>query len=195
MSKRRIQCLFLEPIGKAQVSLRRYCGFNKSDEVRKCPGKMSYHNASIPIGVIQWSEDEGMGADDFPHDDPQWPTHCECGYEFDEEDNWQQNRNRLYGRSDNGEFTTIGDSPLGSMWYADWMPKVWRGPDGRTLIVRTPGGDWPIDGPATNSKKVPGWTRSGEPPNITARPSIGMGEAGTPEYYHAWLTNGELVDC
>ena len=68
------------------------------------------------------------------------------------------------------------------------------------LCVKLPGGsgsEWNIDrGRLMNSdpdrvgkKPLSQWTRSGEPPNVTANPSINW--VGT---YHGWLKNGELTD-
>jgi hypothetical protein len=65
----------------------------------------------------------------------------------------------------------------------------YRGPDGRTLIVRLPDRrDWIIDGPSSNGN---GWTRTGLPEDGTldVNPSI-----LTPEY-HGFLRNGALVNC
>jgi hypothetical protein len=60
--------------------------------------------------------------------------------------------------------------------------------------LRTPGGDWIIDYPCEDGK---GWQRTGEPPNITANPSIGIGrnDQGQKWKYHGWLKDGYLVEC
>lgn len=42
---------------------------------------------------------------------------------------------------------------------------------------------------------VQGWERTGTPPNVTARPSIGMPDAKGGFRYHAFLTNGVLEEC
>jgi hypothetical protein len=72
------------------------------------------------------------------------------------------------------------------MWTADWMQ--WSGPDGHSLCVMTPGGEWLIDGPARDDENRRAWTRIGTPPNITVKPSILM------RTYHGFLTNGVLSD-
>jgi hypothetical protein len=104
-----------------------------------------------------------------------------------------------------GKIINISDLPPGAMWYADWYSR--KGPDGHHLIVKTPGGDWHVDGRANNctrgdDNKHYCWVRHGVPPLITVDKngdtcgcgaSIGQG----PGYrdYHGWLRGGELVPC
>ena len=90
---------------------------------------------------------------------------------------------------DSGE--VLKTAPPGAMWNADWYKDsgIKPGPDGLWLIVKTPAGDWFVDGPSSNG---PGWTREGAVPNVTARPSILMTSSGN---YHGFLTNGQLVEC
>lgn len=91
----------------------------------------------------------------------------------------------------------IPQAPVGAMWDCDWYrgakhengTQYDRNPDGLILAVRTPGGDWVIDGPSFSDRKETGmWTRSGTAPNITATPSILMPK------YHGWLRDGYLVE-
>jgi hypothetical protein len=116
--------------------------------------------------------------------DPRWPTKCQCGYEYKPENEWQlfYHQIHLYGKEQ--KECTLEDCPIGSMWYADWYS--WKGPDGRSLYVKTPSGGWCIDGPSSNSKKP--WTRTGTPPKVSAHPSINM------HNYHGWLQDGVLSD-
>jgi hypothetical protein len=100
-----------------------------------------------------------------------------------------------YRRVDTGETFILGQAPPGALYYADWLSA--RGPDGHCLIVITPWGPWNVD----NGFQLPSpgnWTRSGAPPNVTARPSIGQGgkgsDGGAPWSYHALLTDGVLVE-
>ncbi len=97
----------------------------------------------------------------------------------------------VYKRTDTGEEMSLVTAPIGAMVYADWLDNTKRtGPDGKNLIVKTPGGCWPIDQPSFDGQKEgPGWTRTGTPPNVSAMPAIVMGG------YHGWLRNGELVDA
>ena len=190
MAKREIKCFFLKPIKKARVSLRRYSSHKKEDVERECPGPWGYHNISVQLDVIDWDDESGLVANDRDHDDPLWPTHCDCGYEFAEDDEWQHNRNIMHERSDGGEDTTLQDAPVGAMWDAHWLPSNRTGHDGIALVVKTPDGDWQVDAPSySNGKAGPGWTRSGTIPDVTARPSILMPK------YHGWLTKGMLIEC
>lgn len=63
------------------------------------------------------------------------------------------------------------------------------GPDGKTLILRTPGGDWSIDGPSFRNGEPcgMGWSRTGTPPVITVTPSIVL------PTFHGWLREGLLT--
>ncbi len=61
------------------------------------------------------------------------------------------------------------------------------------LLVLTPGGTWCVDCPATGGGH---WTRTGEPPNVTATPSIHLSPGvGPPHEWHGFLTAGALVTC
>lgn len=86
--------------------------------------------------------------------------------------------------------TTLSEAPVGAMWTADWYD--FKGPDGHCLVVRTPGGDWIVDGPSMNNDGSRGnpWQRSGEIPKVTANPSIHI-----PGKYHGWLREGFLESC
>lgn len=109
----------------------------------------------------------------------------------------------FYRRADTGLTMLLDEAPAGAMWNAWWIgresrvykgPGSFIGPDGIALMVKTPGGDWFVDGPANNG---PGWTRSGAPPRVTASPSILIphGRGASREPYHGWLRNGVLVPC
>lgn len=79
----------------------------------------------------------------------------------------------------------------GDMWFDPDFAGKWdseahteRG-GGPHLIVRLPNGwDWDVDGLMSNG---PGWERAGEPPHVTAAPSIVAGD------YHGWLRGGVLI--
>jgi hypothetical protein len=134
-------------------------------------------------------------------DHPLWPKKCDCGYVFQEDDPWQMFSNSLYENKEMGLVCTLRDAPPGAMWNSWWMadrrqgknptgePGKFVGADGKCLTVKTPDGDWMVDGPANNGS---GWTRSGEWPNVTATPSIFM---RAPTGYHGFLTDGYLVKC
>lgn len=177
-----IVCFFLEPTEFAEESLRRY-------SQQPCQLK-GHHSAIVKIATCTFpkSDYDGEGHDRHPHDDPRWPSSCECGYTFVEEDAWQYNKLRVYGRDeDSSTWTTLDEAPPGAMWFSDFYD--WKGPDGHCLSVKTPGGVWTVDAPAWGGGGLP-WTRTGEVPQVTATPSINF-----PGKYHGWLANGILTDC
>ncbi len=180
------------------------------------PGEHSYHNAmatvdTVPFTIVPWQHGDRMVNDygdakneaNFPHSDLRWPTHCVCGYAFVESDRRQIFFDDLMRRTDTGEEMTLRDAPAGAMWDAWWyggsaFPTPPR-PDGIHLMVRTPDGEWYVDGLASNGPRNDyGWQRSGDPkaipPTITAKPSIQMGAVGSSSY-HGWLRDGKLVDA
>jgi hypothetical protein len=184
----RVECFLLTPSEYAQESLRRY----SSTQDEKC-FPFGYHNASVPIGTLPFphSDLDGKPGKGIGHEDPRWPKTCACGYVFQDTDAWQHNIIRLYQRSDHVTLmTTLAEAPIGALWDADWYN--WKGPDGRCLVLKTPGGDWVIDGPSSSNdgSKGPPWTRTGEVPMVTASPSIHF-----PGKFHGWLRNGILESC
>jgi hypothetical protein len=188
-----IRCFLLEPTGRTVRALRRYIS---SSSERKCtPGGFGYCNASVPLDVL-----DGTGhasGDNLPHDDPRWPVACaHCGRPFEPGDEWQVFHEHEMRRSDTGELTTIRKAPAGAMWFADWLAGHCEGADQKArrpgqphLIVKTPAGDWDVDGPSSNGN---GWTRDGAAPTVTANPSILIDRSSN---YHGWLRNGHLVEC
>jgi len=166
-----IPCFFLHETGTQRLSLRR---FRFSGP---CPGDASYHNAMVPIAEvpIESQEHNGrrcMGSPSFEKpakDDPRWPTHCSCGYEFADTDEWQLFNEALYRRSDTGELVTLRDAPAGALWYAFWrVGDLAPTPDGNIVMCKTPGGDWCIDDRASNCTRPDDnvhhcWVRHGSP--------------------------------
>lgn len=145
----RVTCFFIEPNGRVRRSLRRY-----STGGAKCRGPVSYHNARVPIDVV---EDAGQPSGDlWPHDDARWPASCDaCAYQFTGPDVWMLDLDREYVRRDTGDVATLRTFGPGAMWFADWMlaegSDRWRGPDGHCLAVKLPNGiDWVIDSYANN---------------------------------------------
>lgn len=183
-----IQCFLLEPTVSALESLRRY-----ALREAPCPLPHGYHDATVVLGTQPFARTDcgGTGADDVDHDDPRWPSHCACGYAFRWDDQWQHNLNLLYSGAPDGELVTLEGAPVGAMWFAPWYEDHHKGPDGRCLMVKTPGGDWSPDFKASNSGTP--WERSGTPPNVTATPSIGQMNPDGSFRYHGWLRDGQLV--
>lgn len=178
----------IRPSTLAREYLRRY-------EDRACSGSHGYHNVKVAIGTVQY-DPRAVHADDHPHTDSRWPTHCECGYEFPEQTMWLHGAEQLWLRSDRvAAAFELRDAPVGAMWFADWVGSSYRGPDGHCLVVQTPAGIWMVDAPASSGA---GWKRTGEPPLVTAHPSIRIGPGKGPnggDRYHGWLKNGVLIDA
>lgn len=198
MIGRKVECFWIESTGMVRQQLRRYSSAAVTDVADQCAGKYSYHNAWVPFCTVKATLTDRGTIAAFPedmipaHDDPRWPTKCsECGsYEFKESDRWQVFQEMLYARPGVDEQITLRDAPVGAMWDCDWFDT--KGPDGKCLCIQTPGGEWMPDLPSTDGRP---WTRTGTVPKITARPSILMPDRPWRAGYHAWLTDGILVDC
>ena len=200
-------CFWLESTNRVRRHLRRHIGHReRPPEERQCPvAEHGYHQAWVRIEDADaiWGEpDETAGgrkslknADvaDFKHDS-QWPAACACGYKFRDDDEWQAVTDLIYRRADTGEEMTLRDAPPGALWDAWWLHGARRGsteyggPDGRVITVKTPAGLWVVDGPSTD-QRAQKWTRTGEPPTITVRPSV---EISSPIRYYGFLTDGVL---
>lgn len=83
-----------------------------------------------------------------------------------------------------GQRIAFTDLAPGAMWFDD----------GELCVKLPSGSEWLIDrGRRLNeqkpSRRLPQWTRTGEPPRVTATPSINhVGQ------YHGWLRDGVLTD-
>jgi hypothetical protein len=197
----------LIPTDRVEVSLRRF-SLSKAGST-----DTHYHSKSVVIDQRDKSEcpkltDNGnlVHGDLHDHADPRWPTACDCGYQFTGEDEWQFSPQSLYRVGDTDVLTTLGDAPVGSMWYADWFESIerFRGPDGKVLVVKCPGNhDWIIDSQANNCT-LPNdtvhkcWVRHGVPPNVTVDKNghtcaAGAGSIQVPNW-HGFLINGYLVE-
>lgn len=186
----RIRCFWLEPTEDVEMRLRRYV----FSTVEKCATSgFEYHNADVSIGRVHRSKAPDVHGDCWPHDDPRWPATCACGYTFQPPDQWQFNPDTLYRRADTDDLVTLAAAPVGAMWNADWLIDAdgYSCVGGVVLMVKTPGGEWCVDGPAYNGGNVHprAWTRSGAIPDVTAQPSIAMPR------YHGFLRNGWLEEC
>jgi hypothetical protein len=190
-----VKCFMITPTGRAARWLRRFQGAEEIG-VRLCEPN-SYHNAMVRIedtDVIQGERSISIDPMTWPEDDPRWPARCEhCGYEFAGMHGGQLFYAQIYKTPDGKEVSIHGSklpgieqAPPGSMYYADWLKPYHTSPDGHSLAVMTPAGVWLID----LKTKDANWTRTGTPPNVTATPSIRIGDR-----YHGWLKNGELVEC
>lgn len=188
-----IKCFFIEPTGMEYRYLRRYSDLHVNDK--------HYHDAMISLDIVP-DVNEPSGDNIWPREDERWPKECSCGYKFEETDHWQLFHRSQYIDKTTGKLYTLREAPEGAMWYSDWYPEEWRGPDGHSLVVKVPKDhDWLIDGVASNCTK-PGdkshrcWIRHGVPPNITVDKngntcSAGGGSILTPDW-HGFLRNGVL---
>jgi len=204
MSK--IPVFFLEPTERERASLRRY----RSSANGSCGSSgIGYCNAQFDTGERPISASRSFGSKDeallFDH---RWPTHCACGYKFADDDAWQDFSREIYRRADNGEEMTLHDAPVGACWNASWFAEHGRhvGPDGRSLVVKTPGGEWMIDSRASNCTMPDDnahrcWVRHGRPEDgtlhvdkngLTCAAGGGSILAGN---YHGFLHHGHLVEC
>lgn len=197
------KCFFTSPVDRAALYLRRYV----SNSSGQCTGPMSFHNNMTYFGEVGiktdaegcWSGSERM---DVPHDDPRWPTHCSCGYQFTEQDEWQHFVDRLY--TDGTRTWPHRELPVGAMFYADWYPQnmFWDNKTDGHLMVVTPGGEWNIDARASNctlpdDRQHRCWVRHGEPPTIHVDKVGHTCAAGAgsilQKSYHGFLHNGHLT--
>jgi hypothetical protein len=208
----RIRCFLLEPLDEVFVKLRRYRSPQVPEENACTHPGQSYHNASVYVEREPAIRDDRgyiINALDrkIAHDDPRWPTSCACGYVFQEDDEWQCDVEQIYKRADTGEEMTLRDAPAGAMWEAPWLDRLYTPQGPHNLMVKTPGGDWCVDGMAGNctmkddfkQQKHHCWPRRGDPPDvtvdITAGPTCSCG-AGSIQCgsYHGFLRDGYLED-
>lgn len=172
---------FLHVTDRVRLHARRVVAWGKPMAERGCerrPNGFGYHNAG-------WDVDELHAPDVMEYapmarSDSRWPTQCACGYMFSPDDEFLFYARRLYV-DDAEHWTTLDTAPVGSLWLAPWMTfsvrptpnGLWAGPDGLCVVVRTPGGDWWVDGPGADPQRR-GWERTGSPPGITVTPGIQM---------------------
>jgi hypothetical protein len=206
-----IKAFMLHETDRAWRYLRRY-----STAAVPCPGPYkTFHNACVRVGAVTGCRKdsegcwESMGLEMPLRGDQRWPRKCDhCDYRFFDGDEWQVYLDHIYV-TDAGAEHSIRNPPVGALWFADWTPEAWKGPDGRTLYAMTPGGQWCIDGPASNctNREDQGpfgvahrcWVRRGTPPNVhvdknghTCSAGAGSIQAGN---YHGFLHNGEFTSC
>lgn len=190
-------CFWVERMGEAEISLRRY---GRSDD--RCPAGGTYHNASVaidrePLRLSDRGTIAALRVADYA-DRPEWPVACTCGYTFTEDDERQVNQEAIY-RADDGREWPHKSLPVGTMQDAAWQRPFGVGPDGIALVVVLPPEApdsrahwWHVDGPSRNNGVPgPGWTRTGDPrnpPTLSVTPSILTGD------YHGFLTGGVLSD-
>lgn len=187
----RIPCFLVEPTGRTVRSLRRFVfGAVTSGH---CPH--GYHDAYATLDTVDGRHAGPWDARLVPFDDPRWPGKCaHCAYTFGDEDQRQIFSGDEYRRTDTGALSTLSHMPAGAMWFAPWYVEdedFYAGPEHLArrrgqppLILKTPKGDWNIDGKSSSGG---GWTRTGTAPAIVARPSIGINKVGGGFAFHGFL--------
>jgi hypothetical protein len=199
----KIKCFLLVPNGIEWRSLRRY-----ASDIKECPhnpGKYSYHNTHLQVGECKCDGDKWRLGSKTNYD-AMWPTHCSCGFEYTEKNSVKQLfTDDQYGSEDRpGELFSIREAPVGAMWEVPWYHdmKNMCGLDGLAYILMTPGGQWHIDGRASNCTMPEDdihrcWVRHGTAPNLTVDKNGNTCQAGAGSIqagnYHGFLKNGHLV--
>lgn len=196
----RIRCFLVEDTNTAEVYLRRYERWHDDRATCAASGYGS-HDASVVIAVEQTQRtEEGFRLQALKapaHDDPRWPTHCACGYAFQDTDEWQISQHELYspapgndgpdGLEPSAWIWPIHRLPAGAMFYPSWLqPKEGEAfhkgylcpTDGTVLMVICPDNpdgsgthQWIVDQYCSNCGRKGEihhcWCRSGQAPWIT----------------------------
>lgn len=212
-----VQTFWLERTDQVAVGLRRYTHGGGGYDCAH-----GHHHALVYTGLEDATYEDRDGRQtlglrpDVAHDDPRWPHTCAqlCGYEFTDDDQWQDWQEQVYRRTDTGDLRVLHqaspspDAPSaepGACWDAWWMPFS-RGVDGICLMVRCPDGhDWMVDSRASNCGSPDDnvhhcWVRHGNPRECRvtvdkngATCSAGAGSIATPNW-HGFLRDGQLVE-
>lgn len=184
-----IRCFMIEPAGLERVRRRRWV-INERCELG------GIHEAAVFVADEPWSELPTRAATPEEQATQKWPRACACGRVFsDLLDPYQIERSALWRAVvAPAALWPIHEAPPGAMYDARWLPKSWRGADGRSLVVITPAGPWQIDAPSGNGRR---WVRRGEPPDITVDGSVDQrrlhdGKELIRPRYHAHLIDGWL---
>jgi hypothetical protein len=198
-----VRVFFCEPTGRSRRWLRRY-------ETGACPlmpGEHSRHDAMNELDDVASDSPAAISGDVWKHDDPRWPQACGCGHVFPDSAEWQLFTRALYRGG--GQTFTLADAPIGACWDADWFHdhRPWCGPDGRSLVVRVPGGaEWMIDSRASNCTLPKDdvhkcWVRHGRPEDGTLHVdkngqtcAAGAGSIQT-RNWHGFLHHGVLSEA
>jgi hypothetical protein len=200
-----VSCFLLQPSTRARAYARRY---SRGDA--PCPSGRTYHEALRFVGECGAGEASAaiVGVAAAVRSGLTFPTKCQrCTYVFDDLDERQRFVAQLWS-GPLGLELELRQAPAGAMWFAPWLAPALVGPDGRTLVVRLPGGlSWFVDGRAKNCTRPDDahhrcWVRVGEPPDVTvskgtdpaATCSAGGGSIEVPGW-HGFLRRGVLEPC
>lgn len=198
----RIRCFLIELTGQTRVWRRRY----RSGDAT-CGSGASYCDARAFVGDVDGVVSRRMVSEE---DDPAlaalWPAKCDkCDYVFGADDRRQVFTCRLAREAGTaGAAFPLNELPHGAMYFSDQImdQSPYRtGPDGRSLIVMTPGGEWAIDGRASNCTLTGDdvhrcWVRHGAAPLVTVDKRGDTCTAGggsiSAGSYHGFLRDGHL---
>lgn len=198
-----IKCFLIERTNKQKRFLRRLSRFDSSDV---CLNGRSHEAMNfLDTYEVPTVDENDVINDDWDKSDDRWPVKCEaCDYIFADNDMYQVFKRRFYKNVETGDLYTLEEAPVGAMWYADWYNPIWKGPDGRALVVKLPGNhDWLIDSRCSNCTRPDDkihkcWVRHGVPPTITVDKNgdtcnAGAGSIQVPGF-HGFLKGGYIVD-
>jgi len=189
---KKIKCFLLTETDQRNLYIRRYSKLNGCSS-----SKSITHNKTQLL-----AKGDKKSLESFETTSDHLPEVCDCGYIFTKEDPVVTSLIPLYHRSDKDGLVELREAESGAMWYSDFHP--WKGPDRKSLAVRTPGGDWLVDMPASNCAKKDDkahkcWVRHGRPPEITVDKNGCTCSAGAGSIqirgYHGFLRDGYLVSC
>lgn len=171
-----VRCFLMEATSVYTRFLKRW-----TTPSMQCPAsRQGYHIGAVPIGTVRASQVQN--GDVWDHADSRWPSLCDCGYIFEPVDYWAVHHQQLFVRPDTGFVSSLADAPAGAVWSVE--PATYPGPDGKSIAVKTPAGDWFLDHPAKDGTR---WTRRGEPPRLDVSPACKLGN------YIATLHGGLLI--
>ncbi len=187
-------CFMLAGTNRFRRSLRRFT-WPRKDGGAGCLGREG-HNAVCKLDEVEERECEYNGFGRLSTDetrlDPRWPKKCaHCSYEFQADDEWQDNLDRVFTARGGAEYCLRDPMPAGAMYCADWIGEFFRANTGsyrgpQVYLVLPGGAEWLVTG---ESKTGGGWQVDGtDPVRLTASPSIAA------PGYHGWLRNGVLTD-
>lgn len=173
-----VSCFLIERTAYCRRFLRRHA---RAQDACGSTCASGWHEAAVLLDRVVATDEQAVSREGgWPQDDPRWPIECErgCGHRFQSHEVYQLFYEREWARSGERIVYTIRPptgtaldadaAPVGAMWDADWLHELtpWHGADGKSLTVRTPGGDWLVDGPI-GRETTERWQRTGEAPKIT----------------------------
>ncbi len=221
-----VKVFWSEPTDQVRVSLRRFT-FGRDHECKQSPHKLGcdathvIHATAPTLDWIEWDLTDTNGRKrrvyhtnswKIKEGDPRWPAECDaCGRPFNEDAEKQVNADLIYegkGEGGKGRRFTLREAPVGAMWDLFWFGDLpsWTGKDGVSLAVMTPGGEWYVDGIASNctdpkNENHKCWVRHGNPKTGEVHVdkngqtcSAGAGSIQA-KNYHGFLHHGYLTDC